>query len=493
MSALQTYIEVHVVSDLHLGGEGEARQIFNQGEAFAGLVAQLLKTKRADQALVINGDLVDFLAEPDARYFDPTRAADKLDRIIKDKSFVPVWDALREFVKAKGRQLVITLGNHDLELALPWVRDHLLAELSRGSGEARERMTLAFRKWGYGCRVGSADIRCAHGNEVDSWNVTDYQALRRFDLGAAGDWTPNAGTKLVIDVMNDVKREYPFVDLLKPENEGVIPTLLVLKPSLVSKVGEVIPVAFRRGWDRLKMGLGLLGGEAGDLGEVGLGLPAATSESARALGQMLGAAFGPDVVQQLALFDLDTLLQDAEKRLREGTDPLDLARAVGEPEFLGFWRAIQNLLLRKGKNEVLREALERLREDKSFDLRTADDTYRDLGAQVPEDADFLTAGHTHLERALPLDGAGRFYFNSGTWTRLIQMTDTVLATEDAFQPVYSALSRGTMTALDGLPDLVVHRRTVISFWADDEGAHGELRRFADDKLQPVPGTHFVRG
>jgi hypothetical protein len=210
---------------------------------------------------------------------------------------------------------------------------------------------------------------------------------------------------------------------------------------------------------------------------------------------MLGAAFGPDVARQRALFDLDDLLEKTEHRLRRGTHPLELAGAVGEPEFLGFWRALQNLVLRKGRSEVLREALERLREDKSFDLRTADDTYRELGDQAPGDADFLTAGHTHLERALPLDGARRFYFNSGTWVRLIQMTEAVLASKDKFRPVYEAFTEKEkkMAALDGLSDLIVHRRTVISFWADDEGAHGELRRFADDKLQPVPGTHFVRG
>ena len=44
----------------------------------------------------------------------------------------PVWKALKKFVRTKDRRLIITLGNHDLELALPWVREHLLGLIAGG-------------------------------------------------------------------------------------------------------------------------------------------------------------------------------------------------------------------------------------------------------------------------------------------------------------------------------------------------------------------------
>jgi UDP-2,3-diacylglucosamine pyrophosphatase LpxH len=486
MSALLTFEELHVVSDLHLGGQSEERQIFNQGESFAALVKELLHRTPESQGLVINGDLVDFLAEPDAVYFDPAGAAGKLDRIIRDPSFVPVWDALREFVKPENRQLIITLGNHDLELALPWVRQHLLAELTRDCPTARDRITLAFVKWGYSCRVGNASVRCVHGNEVDSWNVTNYEALQRIADGATEIWAPNAGSRLVIDVMNGIKATYPFVDLLKPETPGVLTTLFVLQPSLLERAPGAIPAGIELTVDSVRRRLGLLGQEA-------LGPAAKDTEPSSALLQMLGGRLGPDVAWQKDRIDLNALLRDVEQRYRAGTDPLALVRPAAEPDFLGFWGAVKNVVLFRGRDEVLRQALEDLGKDRSFDLLAPDDTSRALGEQVPGSPDFVTAGHTHLERALPLDGGARFYFNSGTWVRLIQLTREVLASRDAFQPVYTALAAGKMKALDDREGLVLRRCPVISFWADGSRTHGELRHVVGGELQAVSGTHFVKG
>ena len=130
-------------------------------------------------ALVINGDMVDFLAEPGAEAFDPGGAIQKLDRIAGDAAFAPVWKALKKFVRTKDRRLIITLGNHDLELALPWVREHLLGLIAGDDDAARGRVVLAFDGTGFLCRVGNATVLCLHGNEVDDWNVTDFETIPR--------------------------------------------------------------------------------------------------------------------------------------------------------------------------------------------------------------------------------------------------------------------------------------------------------------------------
>lgn len=89
-----TFHALHVVSDLHLGGE-QGFQIFDQGAVLKGLIEHLTKGPSEEPvALVLNGDVVDFLAEPQARYLDPERAAGKLSRIIQDPAFAPVWAAL---------------------------------------------------------------------------------------------------------------------------------------------------------------------------------------------------------------------------------------------------------------------------------------------------------------------------------------------------------------------------------------------------------------
>jgi hypothetical protein len=63
------------------------------------------------------------------------------------------------------------------------------------------------------------------------------------------------------------------------------------------------------------------------------------------------------------------------------------------------------------------------------------------------DNDFIVTGHTHLERAIDL-GGGRFYFNCGTWIRLLRFTKAILKDEKAFAPVYHLLKKCTLTDID---------------------------------------------
>lgn len=237
---LPAFDALYSVSDLHMGGQ-TGFQIFSSGEQFAAFVKHIQALPADKIALVINGDLVDFLAEPNALAFDPAGAVDKLNRIATDPAFAKTWVALRTFLQAPGRYLIVTLGNHDLELALPWVRARLIALLTDGDEGAQGRLTLAFDGAGFLCRVGNATVLCAHGNEVDTWNIADHEAIRRFGRDvyrgmAIEDWVPNAGTQLVIDVMNGIKHKFPFVDLLKPEMGAVIPTLLAVAPDERSRV-----------------------------------------------------------------------------------------------------------------------------------------------------------------------------------------------------------------------------------------------------------------
>jgi len=208
--------ELYVISDLHLGGL-PGFQIFNSGAELQRLINYLRAFPLEKTiALLINGDFVDFLAERPSRHFDLVDAVVKLDRIVQDPAFAPVWKALQKFAGTANRCLIINLGNHDLELALPWVRAHLLKVLSDGNEAARGRIILAFDGTGFLCQVGNAEVLCVHGNEVDNWNVADYETIRRIGRDIVQgrpveSWIPNAGSQLVIEVMNDLKRHYPFI------------------------------------------------------------------------------------------------------------------------------------------------------------------------------------------------------------------------------------------------------------------------------------------
>ncbi len=122
--------------------------------------------------LVINGDVVDFLAErvsersPDwsAFHYPEQRAMDRLDCIVKRSSLV--FQALTGFL-AKGNRLVVLPGNHDIELNLPAVRRRFREHVGAGAAADFEFITQ-----GEAYRVG--DVLIEHGNRVDEMNFVDY-------------------------------------------------------------------------------------------------------------------------------------------------------------------------------------------------------------------------------------------------------------------------------------------------------------------------------
>lgn len=463
-----SYSDLFVVSDLHLGGKPE-QQIFCQGTLLAALIdlaGGQLGSADGRVGLVLAGDIVDFLAEPGQVHFKATpEALGCLERIVEDPAFKPVFLALRRFVRQPNHELILFIGNHDLELALPEVQQRL-TELICGFDEngasldeataaaARGRLRLIMDVTGLRCRVGTAQVLCLHGNEVDEWNRVAPGKLTEVCASATRKateepWIPNAGTQLVIDVMNPIKERFPFVDLLKPEDEVVIPVLMAIDPGIAKKASfSSIPgIGARLVRDSVGRWFWLGEGEGGEAS------PAATDP----------AAMAPAAVLQDSASDL---LSQAQSDSLRGRAPLDLLVQSGmSGESLG---SVSNLLgyywsriAQKPPEEALREGLRSwLKNDRTYSPGQADDTFKRIDALVDPAIDVVIAGHTHLARALPRSRGGKYY-NAGTWIRLIRLDEAKLATATAFEPVYKALGQGTMAALDACPGLIYHRATVV--------------------------------
>jgi hypothetical protein len=145
----------------------------------------------------------------------------------------------------------------------------------------------------------------------------------------------------------------------------------------------------------------------------------------------------------------------------------------------------------------LREALGNLHKDRSFDPSAEDGTFNLLDKQVGEGFDFLIAGHTHLARALPRKERSGWYFNSGTWARLIKLEDRVLVNATEFKKVFETFKQGTMKALDAFPNLVMRKLTVVVIRAEDQRTHGELRQVSllprGDVLPKDTDYRFTKG
>lgn len=439
------YDEVHVISDIHMGGK-PGFQILKETDRLAGYIGWVAEqAPEGKVALVLNGDVFDTLAEDIKGYVAVDDAVATVQRIMDDPSFRMVWDALAEFVEKDRRTLVFVIGNHDVEMAFPNVQSLITWRLAGEDSPKRARILFSTTGAGYTCMVGGAKVYCTHGNEVDAWNYNRYEDLakvsrrlnadRRLD---PGEWCPNAGTRMVKEVMNEVKKTYKWIDLLKPETTAAVGTLVVLDPSQASKITKLASIVGEKikGSKQVDQRLSAEGFQPREQ------LESAPLSIDQLLGPNLSAMSGQ---QASASEDVDDMLLAAERNLGK---PQSLVTTADEA--LGVPQLIWDRLTGVSKDVALRRALQDwLKGDTTFVLEDKDDTFKDVTANIGDSIDFVVTGHTHLERAIAM-GNNRYYFNCGTWIRLLRFTDAMLKDLASFKPVYELLvnKQGNMDLID---------------------------------------------
>lgn len=458
--------ELFVISDIHLGGiaakpgsnDERGFRLCTQAAALARFIG-LVAARRADEPieLVINGDFVDFLAQPDLRdghprwrafIADPDDALSELQRIAHEHP--QVFDSLADVIRA-GHHVTLMLGNHDVELSFPLLRQWLHQRLA-DAGEQR----LRFIHDGEAYTVGTLLIE--HGNRYDGFNVTDHDGLRRHRslqsrrqaLDSVRGFEVPPGSLLVAELMNPLKEQrYAFVDLLKPEVAAVIPLLLVLAPGLVAKASRVAALKWHA--SRRSPGKPAQPRQDGDAN-------AATDATAEQrgvdpLGALLDEVLGPE--------DRRLFMQAlAERGPRDGD-----ASAADRPMSV----------------KAAHLALRRLQRDRSFDRgHEGDAPYLEAAQALSRQGfDCIAFGHTHLAKQVPL-GAGACYLNSGTWADLIRLPEdcTDADTAVAYPAIENLLARLKANDLEGLIETMP---TYLHVRVASTGAvtHARLRDFVD--------------
>ncbi len=429
---------IFVISDLHLGGREGFEMCTPQGRQHLATFIDHVTgvcTER-DVRLVINGDVVDFLAEPDKAgnfvgfTLDQTLAVAKLEHVFERSQ--AVWQALRR-LGAAGGALTLLLGNHDVELSLPAVRQRLLAELGRG------RVELIYDN--QALRYG--DVLIEHGNRYDAWNVVPHDTLRRIrsqlSRGAAPPEYPvQPGSLLVVNVMNRIKQLYPWVDLLKPETEGLLKLLRVF--------GAVAPL-----------------------------------DAVKSLRQATRMA------ERWLQYDADGLPTDQEyvnyQSLTKGHASFDeelVATATGAKDELDD--LARSVKVELQVPDVLKAFRDRAAKDATtFNIDTESATYLKpaqalSGGNGPR---VVVFGHTHLAKSLTL-GNGALYLNTGTWADLIRVPESAFTGSEAkaladLKPFVEALRTNDIARL---------RRQVATY--------ARIDLDADAKLQKA-GAYFYDG
>lgn len=200
----------YVISDLHIGGgyADKALEDFFQDSQFVTFVDDI---RGPGATLFINGDFIDFAQIPPydtpapRHLLWPERASlQKLEHAYR--AHTTCFDALARF--AGTGELVVHIGNHDLDLGWPGVQRRL-QELVGG------RVRFELRSSQY------HGVHIEHGHEFTPENaLEDPEVWKHTWTGpdqVAVDYLERVwGTDFMLAFYNGLERSYPFADNAKP-------------------------------------------------------------------------------------------------------------------------------------------------------------------------------------------------------------------------------------------------------------------------------------
>ena len=496
---------IFITSDWHLGGTADQTTAENMqvGTSICRSTKEItawvdwVKSGAADSAhageieteIVLNGDIVDFLAADDAPGSTPEvwigdeeRAIARLERIVRraaeegDNHRGP-FEALAEFLAGDGCAVTLLSGNHDVELCLPKVRQYLV-DLLGAHGRRYE-----FIHDGEACVRGRMLIE--HGNRYDPLNNVNHSRLRQeraqlsrglpIDESKRNDeyFLPPLGTQLVVHAFNPLLPACPFLNLIKPERGAALPLLLSLHPDvgrLVRELFRLFPIGWHQWWDKPK------------------------GAQPTQAGFYSGAAVNGMMIDDLdAFLDLTLGRADAAKFRRPDQSSLagGLAPTGGLQAIAARGKRIARSALaqisslceaaRTGLDDFrlaqCQVALNRVKDHAIFDPYdpNPDPDYaaaaEALLAQGQVDA--VVFGHTHLAKDLVLD-RGR-YLNAGTWAELMRLPATAtgdIGSADASNRVLMAFLEDMKA--HRIQPYLLRRLTYVEAWLDKDGRIEQL-------------------
>lgn len=365
-----------IVSDLHLGSGGPY-------DAFAGedaLPDLLDREGRASTHVIVNGDGVDFLMNDDPLVLDPKRAVDQARAIAEGRASRRVFEAMGRAL-ARGCEVTLRLGNHDVELALPEVQTTLRAALGQPPSVAA-RLRFQHGDAPAILSVGGARILVTHGEHNDPWNRVDYA-----DLARGEGYTYAPGSRLVKELLNPIARDdgLRFLNLLKPDFQGGLLTGLAVAPWIVKHALK------RASWDVVWHLLKKTRGPASF----------AEGEGDYGISSRIDAA-GLTIEERAAL---EADMGDGPLAFA-GEDDEGLSRKLARAGLAACAAAQRRIAGREG--------------DAYFDLAPSDDEARESARLAAKyDVSAVITGHTHAARwGLSRDVVT---VNTGTWIHLMQL------------------------------------------------------------------------
>jgi UDP-2,3-diacylglucosamine pyrophosphatase LpxH len=392
--------------------------------------------------LVLAGDVFDFLAGPSSTPFK-----DHFEKKLPDDNpllFIEatlaeerkLTNALRSWIGAENRLLVVMSGNHDVELGLKEVQKRLAELLTAGmtppeQDAALRRIEFSTDGTGYRCDAGGRSVWCFHGEASDGANYVNGSSVRKRIRSKKGGFQreepppSNTGTDLVVTALNAEKRTkgYVWVDLLKPEYEVCFPLLVYLDGFDYQRIGAAA---------RAALGFGTTFRETLS-GSVHPGPGASRSPPS------------PDEVRAAIEHVRGKKVLDGP--LNSGT----LSAGVTDLFYttnLAWWA-------RKGvSTSSFFEELDHHRlQTKILKFKAEQDGPKQWavdqnGARVQ----VVIAGHTHARKRIEYDRETRTYLNTGTWASVMEISKVNILDSAKRDALFDLLSKGRSSKLRSLLD-----------------------------------------
>lgn len=439
-----------LLSDIHLGNDGDY-DIFSGSEALPALLSRF---ESEPTRVILNGDTTDFLMNQDPLELDTQRAVGQARAIAEASSTTPTWRALGRLLANDG-ELIVRLGNHDIELALAEVQEVFKSALDQPA-EVTARVVFERGEAPRLLDVGGARILVTHGEQNDRMNMVSHDLLP----GPGAPPTADAkkfryppGSRFVKEILNPLKKDegMRFVDLLKPDFEGAALAALAVNPSATRVVFQ------RSTFDIVTEVLGKLGQVSfpagAEPGELGLADSLQDADLTMDEASALRSALMSDAAASFGLTDF--LTSAAEK--------------VGKAGLRLYARAHRVLAGRSS--------------DTFFELETPDEEFNEAKRLATKfGAKAVITGHSHAARWRDEE---TLYLNTGTWIWLMG-----LPAADASEEEWSALLDGLksdpgLAGADGQRRLVT-RYTPVTIEEDAAGgARISLHNFEGDGLHTV--------
>lgn len=192
--------ELYIISDLHLCDGGPLEDFRPEDER--ALVAFLFRISRLPAAtLIINGDFIDFVQiQPRPQmWYNATlgstedESLEKLELAVR--AHAPIFDALRRFV-AHGHSLRFHAGNHDIDLLWPRIQTRLRHLIG-----GQETAAVSF-----GTEYRHAGLYVEHGHQADPPNrFADQPRVIFHDPEGVPRLERCWGTRLVEEFYNNIE------------------------------------------------------------------------------------------------------------------------------------------------------------------------------------------------------------------------------------------------------------------------------------------------